>query len=127
MKEIAIDHDPRLSVNLTEDHIDHLDEVAENRGISRATLLRKWIAAGERAESAIIPDFDDTSSGPTAYRDPVDQLFHNELPDTPDEAVSVDEIRSRLKEKIDKEVMRLYRESDDIAVTGGGDIYADDE
>jgi hypothetical protein len=127
MRKVRINNTPHLNVDLNEEHVDHLNEVAENRGISRAALLRKWIAAGERAESAVIPDFDNTTSGPTVYRDPVDQLFHDELPATADEAISVDEMRSRLKEKIDGKVMRLYRESDDIAVTDGGDIYADEE
>jgi hypothetical protein len=57
----------------------------------------------------------------------VEQLFHEELPDTTDEAVSIDEMRSKLKDKIDGEVMKLYRDSDKIAVTEGGDIYADDK
>jgi hypothetical protein len=127
MRQIRITSNPELTVHLTEDHIDHIEEVADNRGISRAALLRKWLVAGERAESTVIPEFDDTSPGSTVYRDPVEQLFHDELPESEDEAVSVDEMRSRLTERLDGEVMRLYRESDDIAVTGGGDIYADDE
>ncbi len=127
MRGVRISWDPVMDVKLTEEHIDYLDEVADNRGISRAALLRKWIAAGERAESAVIPDFEETSSGPTAHRDPVEQLFLNELPDTADEAMSVDQMRSKLKEKIDAEVMTLYRESEDIALTDKGDIYADAE
>lgn len=127
MEKKRVNNDPQLKVSLTEDHIDHLDEVAEKRGISRATLMRKWLAAGERAESTVIPDFDDTPSGSPGYRDPVEQLFHEELPDTTDEAVSIDEMRSKLKDKIDGEVMKLYRDSDKIAVTEGGDIYADDK
>lgn len=124
---MRINSDPILDLNLTEEHIDYLDELADDRGISRAALLRKWIAAGERAESAVIPDFEESSSGTTAHRDAVEQLFLGELPDTADEAVSVDEMRSKLKEKIDTEVMRLYRESDDIAVAERGGIYADAE
>lgn len=127
MRRVRISRNPGMDVNLTEEHIDYLDEVADNRGISRSALMRKWIAAGERAESAVIPDFDETSSGPTAHRDPVEQLFLDELPDTADEAMSVDQMRSKLKKKVDAEVMTLYRESEDIAVTDRGDIYADAE
>jgi hypothetical protein len=127
MENKRVNKDPTLYASLTEDHIDHLDEVAENRGISRSALMRKWLAAGERAELNVIPDFDDTPSGSPGHRDPVEQLFHEELPDTTDEAVSIDEMRSKLKDKIDGEVMKLYRDSDKIAVTEGGDIYADDK
>ena len=58
--------------------------------------------------------------------DPIEQLFRRELPDTADEAISLDEMRERLKEKIDGKVVNLYRELDDIEVTDGGDMYADE-
>lgn len=126
MKQTTIDHDTQLKVNLTEDHIDHLDELADQRNISRAALIRKWLAAGERAESKVIPDFDDPDSPNSTLQDPVEQLFRSELPDTQDEAITVDEVRENLKDKIDTRVMKLYRELDDIEITDGGEMYADE-
>jgi len=87
--------------------------------------MRKWLAAGERAEAAVIPDFDQKRSESVA-RDPVEQLFRRELPDSPNKAVSVDEMRENLKEKIDGEVLRLYRELDCIEITDRGDMYANE-
>jgi len=126
MRKIAFNRDPRLNASFTEDYIDHLDEVSDERDISRAALCRKWIAAGERAEAAVIPDFDDPGSSESTVQDPIEQLFRRELPDTADEAISLDEMRERLKEKIDGKVVNLYRELDDIEVTDGGDMYADE-
>jgi hypothetical protein len=126
MRKIMVNHDPLLQISLTQDHIDYLDEVADERNISRAALMRKWLVAGERAESAVIPDFDDPDSSASTPQEPIEQLFRAELPDTEDEAISVDEMRERLKEKIDGRVMALYRELDDIAVTNGGEMYADE-
>jgi hypothetical protein len=126
MRRVEINHDPSLVVNMTEEHIDHLDEVADKRNISRAALARKWLAAGERAESAVIPDFDDPDPSNSTPHEPIEQLFRSELPDTEDEAITVDEMREKLKNKIDGRVMALYRELDDIEVTDGGEMYADE-
>ena len=126
MKNVSLNTDPHLEVALTEEHIDHLDEVADDRNISRSALIRKWLVAGERAESAVIPDFDDPDSSDPTAQDPIEQLFRSELPDTKDEAITVDEMREKLKKKIDGRVMALYRELDDIVVTSGGEMYADE-
>ena len=88
--------------------------------------MRKWLAAGERAESAVIPDFDDSDSSASMPQEPIEQLFRDELPDTEDEAITVDEMKKKLKERIDGRVMKLYRESDNIVVTSGGEMYADE-
>jgi hypothetical protein len=74
----------------------------------------------------VIPDFDDPNTSGSTPQDPVEQLLLSELPDTQDEAITVDEIREKLKEKIDGRVMKLYRESDNIVVTSGGEMYADE-
>lgn len=126
VKRLKVNSDPELKIRLTQDHIDYLDEVSDNRNITRAALLRKWLAAGERAESAVIPDFDDPDSSASTPQDPIEQLFLSELPDTEDEAITVDEMKEKLKEKIDGKVMKLYRESEDIVVTNGGEMYADE-
>lgn len=127
MQRVEITHTPRLRIDLTEEHVDHLDEVANNRGISRAALMRKWLAAGERAEAAVIPDFEEPESIRSGSRgDPVEELFRSELPDNADEAVSIDELRQRMKERIDGQAMKLYREMDDLGVTDRGDVYADE-
>ena len=125
MEKIRASHDPSLSLQITEEHKNHLNQVADERNISRAALMRKWLAAGERAEAAAIPDFDQKRPESGA-RDPVEQLFRRELPDSPNKAVSVDEMRESLKEKIDGEVLRLYRELDCIEITDGGDMYANE-
>jgi len=125
METIQFSTDPRLRVDLTEEHIDHLDEVANKRNISRAALCRKWLAAGERAEAAVIPDFDDPESDNSSPQDPVEQLFREELPEGPDEAISVDEMRERLKGKIEGKVVDFVSNLDDVAVDGG-EMYADE-
>jgi hypothetical protein len=126
MEKVTINNEPNLQTSLTQDHIDHLDEVSDNRNISRSALIRKWLAAGERAESAVIPDFDDPDPSNSMSQEPIEQLFRNELPDTEDEAITVDEMQEKLKEKVEGRVMALYRELDDIAVTNGGEMYADE-
>jgi hypothetical protein len=126
MENVTINHDPQLKISLSQDHIDHLDQVSDERNISRSALMRKWLAAGERAESAVIPDFDDSDSSASMPQEPIEQLFRDELPDTEDEAITVDEMKKKLKERIDGRVMKLYRELDDIAVTNGGEMYADE-
>lgn len=126
MDKVHVSEDPLLQTLITEEHKNHLNQVANERNISRAALIRKWMAAGERAEAAVIPDFDQPERSESVVRDPVEQLFRNELPDSPDEAVSVDEMRENLKEKIDGEVLRLYRELDCIELTDGGGIYANE-
>lgn len=126
MEKMEINTEPKLRISLTQDHIDHLDEVADKRNISRAALARKWLAAGERAESAVIPDFDDPDHSDSTPQKPIEQLFRSELPDEEDEAITVDEMREKLKKRIDGRVMALYRELDDIAVTNGGEMYADE-
>jgi len=126
MKKVGITRDPRLEVHITEEHKNHLDQVANERNISRAALMRKWLAAGERAEAAVIPDFDQPEQSESVALDPVEQLFRRELPDSPKKAVSVDEMRENLKEKIDGKVLRLYRELDCIEITEGGDMYANE-
>jgi hypothetical protein len=126
VEKIRINTDPEIKISLTQDHIDYLDEVSDERDISRSALMRKWLAAGERAESAVIPGFDDPDTSGSMPQDPIEQLFLSELPDTQDNAITVDEMRERLKKKIDGRVMKLYRESDDIAVTNGGEMYADE-
>jgi hypothetical protein len=128
MERITVNQsDPRLQVGLTEEHKEYIKNVADNRGITMAALCRKWLAAGERAEAAVIPDFDDPDSTHSTVQDPVEQLFLDELPDSAEEAVSVDEIREKMKDRIDGDVMKLYRSSDNIIVTEGGDIYYADE
>lgn len=126
MEPVRVDYDPRLDVKLTEEHKDHIEKISDERGISMSALCRKWLAAGERAEATVIPDFDDPESADPTSQDPVEQLFREELPESADEAISVDEMRKELKEKIDGRVMALYRELDDIEVTDGGDMYADE-
>jgi hypothetical protein len=126
MKRATINSDPVLSVHLNEDHIDHLDDVSDERNISRAALIRKWMAAGERAEAAVIPNFDESEVSKSEIQDPVEQLFRDELSDSADEAISVDEMRERLKERVDSRVMTLYRELDDIETTEGGEMYANE-
>ncbi len=127
MRKVKVSNrDPVLNISLDQDHIDYLDEVSDERDISRSALMRKWLVAGERAESAVIPDFDDPDTSGSTPQDPVEQLFLSELPDTQDDAITVDEMREKLKKKIDGRVMKLYRESDDIAVTDGGEMYADE-
>jgi len=126
MEEVRVTSDPMLNVTITEEHKNHLNQVANERNISRAALMRKWLAAGERAEAAVIPDFDQPEQSESVARDPVEQLFRRELPDTPNKAVSVDEMRETLKKKIDGEVLRLYRELDCIELTDGGDMYANE-
>lgn len=126
MEKVHVSEDPPLQTLITEEHKNHLNQVANERNISRAALIRKWIAAGERAEAAVIPDFDQPERSESIARDPIEQLFRNELPDSANEAVSVDEMRENLKEKIDGEVLRLYRELDCIEITDGGDIYANE-
>jgi len=126
MKKVRLSTDPQLTMHITEEHKNHLDQVANQRNISRAALMRKWLAAGERAEAAVIPDFDQPKRTESVARGPVEQLFRRELPDSPNKAVSVDEMRENLKEKIDGKVLRLYRELDCIEITDGGDMYANE-
>jgi hypothetical protein len=126
MEKVIVNSEPRLSVSLTQDHIDYLDEVSDKRNISRAALIRKWLAAGERAESAVIPEFDEPDPSDSVSQEPIEQLFRSELPDKEDEAITIDEMREKLKKRIDSRVMALYRELDDIAVTNGGEMYADE-
>jgi hypothetical protein len=123
---ICSNTEPVLNVDLTEEHIDHLDKISNERGISRAALIRKWLAAGERAEMAVIPDFEDPESANSTHQDPVEQLFREELPENSKNAISVDEMKEKLKDKVDGRVMELYRELDDIATVDGGDMYADE-
>ena len=126
MEKVRVTRDPVLGVSITEEYKNHLDQVANERNISRAALMRKWLAAGERAEAAVMPDFDQPEQSESVARDPVEQLFRRELPDSANKAVSVDEMRENLKEKIDGEVLRLYRELDYIELTDGGDMYANE-
>ncbi|MDB2265380.1 hypothetical protein PM025_14770 [Halorubrum ezzemoulense] len=126
MEKVHVSENPMLETLITEEHKNHLDQVANERNISRAALMRKWMAAGERAEAAVIPDLDQPERSEPVASDPVEQLFRNELPDSPNKAVSVDEMREDLKEKIDGEVLRLYRELDCIEITDGGEIYANE-
>jgi len=125
MKRIGISSDPVLRVDITEEHRDHLDEVANKRNISRAALCRKWLAAGERAEATVIPDFDDPESDNSSPQDPVEQLFREELPESPDEAISIDKMRERLKGKIEGKVVEFVSKRDYVAVDGG-EMYADE-
>lgn len=126
METVKITFDPRLAIELTEEHIEYLNEVSDERGISRAALCRKWLAAGERAESMVIPDFNDPDSSNPSSQDPLEQLFREELPESADEAISAEEMKDRLKDRIDGKVMELYRNLDDIAIVEGGDMYADE-
>jgi len=125
MELVRVSPEPILDVDLTEEHRDHLTDIADERGISRSALCRKWLAAGERAEAAIIPDFDEFESPESTIQDPVEQMFRKELPESADEAISVDEMKKRLKDEIDDKVMEFYRELDDIEVDGS-DMYADE-
>lgn len=126
MEKVKINQDPFLGISLTEEHKEHIRDVSDSRGISMSALCRKWLAAGERAETAVIPDFDEPDQTHSIVQDPVEQLFLSELPDSAEDAVSVDEVREKMKERIDSEVMKLYRQSNDISVTDGGDVYADE-
>lgn len=117
--------DLRLHVNLTEEHKEYIKGLADDRGISMSALCRKWLVAGERAEAAVIPDFDDPESTSSAIQNPVEQMFRDELPDSEDKAVSPEKIKSRMKDEIDSQMTKLIR-LDDIGVTDGGDIYADE-
>lgn len=122
MDRIKINYEPTLRANLDKSHVEHIEEIAEQRGISRAALIRKWLAAGERAEQTIIPKFEDDTT-PSVYKDPIKQLFYDVLPENKDEAVSIDEIREEMKNQIEGEVVKFVRELEDIDMTDEGRIY----
>lgn len=128
MKRVQINEDPLLRVELTPEHAEYVTKVADKRRISRAALLRKWLVAGERAESATIPDFDDTQSiGTAAEQSPIEQLFLETLPDESDQAMSPDEIIEEMKDGINDKVWELVREAEYIDGNGGEIYYANGE
>lgn len=125
MRQIKINRDPLLKVKLTEDNIDHLEEEAEKRGISRAALIRLWLAAGERAEHNVIPELEDTSSQTGQPRtEPVKQLFYKHLPSNPDEAVTLDEVKSQMKNEVERRTIELFRQVEDIEMIDGKIYHA---
>lgn len=127
MRLVDFNAEPQLQVKLTEEHVDHLDEEADRRGISRSALIRLWLAAGERAEHSIIPSLSDGDSTTeqlhTGDTDPVKQLFYDNLPSDPDDAITLEELKSQMKDTIDERTMELFREVEDIEMEDGGKIY----
>lgn len=128
MEPVKISTNPSMEIGLTKEQKEHATKEAEKRNISRSALLRKWIAAGEKAEHMIIPDFDESGSSRLArQRDPVEQLFIEELPSNPEEAISIDKLRDQMKDRIDRKVFDYYREADYIDGEGGEIYYADEQ
>lgn len=125
MRQIKINSDPLLKVKLTEDHIEHFEDEADKRGISRAALIRLWLAAGERAEHNVIPELEDTSSQTgQPHTDPVKQLFYKHLPSDPDEAATLDEVKSQMKDEVERRTIELFRQVEDIEMVDGNIYHA---
>lgn len=127
MQRVDVNTDPRLRATITEDHVEYIDKEANKRGISRAALIRLWLAAGERAERNVIPEISDDQSSTerphAGNTDPVKQLFYDNLPSDSDDAISLEELKSRMKDSIEERTMELFREVEDIEMEDGGKIY----
>lgn len=120
MARVRISHDPRLDVTMTEEHKEHLDNVADSRGISTAALCRMWLAAGERAEQNVVPILtEDAKTTAGTHVDPIEQMFYKHLPSNSEDAIPLEELKQEMKQEIDERVMELFRKVENIELTDG--------
>jgi hypothetical protein len=115
----------RLRTELPEEHVEKIDEISDERGISRSQLLRQWIYAGWKAENSIELNIDSDASAESIESDPYRHIFINSLPESEEDAISLDDLKENILDNVENEVMRLYREYDGLSMSNGL-VYKDE-
>jgi len=120
---------PRLTItddlitSVTQEQKDKLDEIANERGISRAALLRQFLWIGYKCDTQMKLEFDSDENSSTVQTDPYESIFENHLPDSESEAIGIEELKEEILSDVGKQVMRLYREYENVELADNGGVY----
>lgn len=115
----------RIRSYLPDEQIEAIDEIANERNIARAELLRQWIYAGWKTESSIDLNVSSDGSAESIESDPYKQIFAASLPDNEENAIALDELKENILDDVESEVMQLYREYDGLSMSDGL-VYKDE-
>jgi hypothetical protein len=111
--------DTPVSATLPDEQVELIEEIADNRGIPRTALLRQWIYAGWKFDDKFKFSIDTDESTESVKSDPYEELFVEHLPEDPENAVSIDELKELITTDVENHVMQLFREYDDIEMNDG--------
>jgi len=112
-----------LNTSVTQEQKDKLDEVANERGITRAALLRQFLWIGYKCDTQMKLDFDSDENSSTVQTDPYKSIFESHLPDSESEAIGIEELKEEILSDVGKQVMRLYREYENVELADNGGVY----
>jgi len=107
------------SIRLSQEQINKLEQIADSRGISRASLLRQFLWTGYRVESNIEFDIDAEEEKVAGNQDPYESIFADHLPNSENDAITIEELKEKMLDNVEKEIMELYRTYDKIELVDG--------
>jgi len=107
------------SIRLSQEQINKLEQIADSRGISRASLLRQFLWTGYRVESNIEFDIDAEEEKVAGNQDPYESIFADHLANSENDAITIEELKEKMLDNVEKEIMELYRTYDKIELVDG--------
>lgn len=108
---------------MPDEYVEEIERVADERGLRRTQFLRHLIYAGWRVDQKLDINLDTESETiDTGITDPFEEIFVSALPESESESIGLDELRDSIKQQVDTEVQRLFREYDGLEYSDGG-IY----
>lgn len=113
-----------IQTHLSDEHVEELEEIADERGVSRARLLRQLVYAGWKADQQFQfnKPTEEHSTNPVGT-DPYEEIFVEHLPESEEEAVDIDELQDRIVSAVESSVMRLFRDSERIEMNSEGGVF----
>jgi hypothetical protein len=116
-----------INPRIAKEQLDTIDEIADQRGISRAELLRQWCYIGWRMDKDIDLELESNTSQYQSTSDPCEKIFGEHLPDNPDDALRLNELEEEIKSKVERKVQKLYRNYESLEFADNGGVYKNEE
>lgn len=120
-----VDNNFRIAV--TPEQARELKEEAEERGVSRSGMVRKWMYLGRNIEEQVDPrKLFHSEASTTSTSNPLGEFILDELPSNEEDAVDMGEFESQLQQAVlDQFREILYSDEGVVEKTDSREVYID--
>lgn len=116
-----------VRASITEKHVEAIDEIKDQRGISRAALLRQWCYIGWKMDKDIDLELESNSRQLQSTSDPYKEIFIEHLPNDPNDALTLEELKEEIISEVDRKAQKIYRNYEPIEFADDGGVYENEE
>lgn len=117
----------QIHTTLSKEQLGAINRIKDQRGISRAELLRQWCFIGWKMDKDIDLELESNTSQYQSTSDPYEEIFSEHLPNNSDDALTLNELEEKIQSEVERKVQKLYRNYESIEFADDGGIYENEE